>query len=188
MTSNQTENLQPDVFIKVPLVRQATDYSCGVAVMQSILHCFGESVREDELARELCSGAEHGTNHRNMVELLAQQGIAHETVHGMSDQQLRDALDLGQPVIIVFQAWADDPTLDYQEAWEDGHYSIVIGYNSERVFLMDPSTLGHFTHLSFSELDARWHDYDEHGRYHRMGIIITDPGLHYDPAGITHLG
>ncbi|MBX9691921.1 MAG: hypothetical protein K2Z81_06015, partial [Cyanobacteria bacterium] len=36
----------PAKLIKVPLTRQSTDYTCGVAALQSVLAFFGEDIRE----------------------------------------------------------------------------------------------------------------------------------------------
>jgi len=50
---------------------------------------------------------------------------------------------LGIPVLVNYQAWEDGAgPFNYTEIWDTGHYSVVVGYDEEHVFLMDPWTLG----------------------------------------------
>lgn len=44
-------------------------------------------------------------------------------------------------MIVAIQAWAEEG-VDYNNDWDDGHYVVVIGYDSDNMFFMDPSTLG----------------------------------------------
>lgn len=46
-----------------------------------------------------------------------------------------------QPIIILFQAWADEGT-DYKNDFQHGHYVIVIGYDSKYLYFEDPWIIG----------------------------------------------
>jgi len=71
---------------------------------------------------------------------------------------VKQSLDRGNPVLVVMQAWAQKPS-DYGVRWDSGHYTVVVGYDEKRVYLMDPSTTGNYTSLRHEEFQARWYDY-----------------------------
>lgn len=73
---------------------------------------------------------------------------------------VRRALDRGWPVLVALQAWARSPA-DYGGVrWDSGHYAVVVGYDDERVYFMDPSSTGNYVWLSRDQFLARWYDYD----------------------------
>lgn len=78
----------------------------------------------------------------------------------------------GCPVIIGFQAWGDRD--DYSDVWDEGHYAVVIGYDGNGFFLMDPSQIG-YSHIGFTDLESRWHDMTKDGarRFYHLGIIVS---------------
>ena len=55
--------------IKIPLTRQATDYTCGAAAMQSMLGYYGEDLNESELAKILKTNDQEGTDYNEIVAL-----------------------------------------------------------------------------------------------------------------------
>lgn len=178
--------------IKVPLIRQGTGYTCGVSVLQSILFHWGEEWREDNLARELGASPDSGTNYKEIVRFAEARGLAVEVVVGMTLGQLTRAVDEGWPVVVALQAWGEHPE-GYVESWEDGHYVVVVGHDRERLYFMDPSTIGTYTFIPITDFLTRWHDvYTEpDGREVRLvhfGMIFrraTPPT--FDPAAITPL-
>ncbi|HZU85150.1 MAG TPA: C39 family peptidase, partial [Polyangiaceae bacterium] len=72
---------------------------------------------------------------------------------------LERAVDEGQPPIVDLQAWRDH-ALPWREVWDAGHYVIMVGYDEQNLFFMDPSTMtpGPYAYLPRVELDERWHD------------------------------
>ena len=56
---------------------------------------------------------------------------------------------------------------------DDGHYSVVVAVDASFVYLMDPSTLGHYTFIARDEFDARWHDVDGVTPVWHLGIVTT---------------
>ena len=182
---------RPVVQIRVPLVRQATSYTCGVAALQSVLHYFGKSYRQDVLAEALRSDPEQGTNYKRMAALAQGDGIACEANEGMSPTLLRAMIDEGKPVIIALQAWGESG-VDYAADWDDGHYVVVVGYDTAHFYFMDPSVLGNYTYLSLEALLVRWHDcYLEDGqlvRLHHFGLTFAGTTVAYDPAECVPMG
>ncbi|MCQ2547341.1 MAG: C39 family peptidase [Clostridia bacterium] len=183
--------------LRLPLVRQATNYTCGVACVQSILRYAGYDfdIREDELAKILKANREDGTGYHNIVEYLnsvrysAEEkdgaGIAPggvqvfrtEARENISLEQLTAFIDEGKPVIICLQAWGTNGgggwMDDYSDEWGEGHYVIAIGYNSDNMIFMDPSTMGAYTYIPKDEFMTRWHDEDVAARINQFGIIVT---------------
>lgn len=179
--------------LRLPLVRQSTDYTCGVACVQSILRYAGYDfdIREDKLAAALKSDSREGTGYHNIVEYLnsvrycaAPEGSDNfsdgvqvfqaEARENISLDQLASCIDAGRPVICALQAWGNaGDSGDYSDIWDEGHYVIALGYDDENFFFMDPSTLGAYTYIPKKELTARWHDEDSRTRLIHFGIVVA---------------
>ncbi len=175
---------RPQNLIEVPLARQATNYTCGVAALQAVLHYYGHSIRQDLLAGALKSGPVHGTNYAEMLEYSRAAGFEAEARTEMSLDDLERVIDQGIPVIVALQAWAEDQ-VEYASDWDDGHYAVAVGYDAGNLYFMDPSTLGNYTYIAKDEFIARWHDcYDDNGievRLHYFGMMIYQDAPVYDP-------
>ncbi|MDD4200555.1 MAG: C39 family peptidase [Eubacteriales bacterium] len=180
--------------LRLPLVRQSTNYTCGIACVQSILRYGGYDfdIREDELAEILKSNYEDGTGYHNIVEYLnsvrysAEEKCDHniapdgvqvfkaEARENISLEQLMAFIDEGKPVICAIQAWGNQGEKgDYSDIWEEGHYVIAIGYDKNNIFFMDPSTMGSYAYIPKEEFMLRWHDEDMGSRINQFGIIVT---------------
>lgn len=186
--------LGPDCrILRLPLVRQSTDYTCGVACVQSILRYAGYDfdIREDKLAETLRADPQDGTGYHKIVEYLnsvryhaeeegsniAREGVRvfnAEARENISIEQLTAFINDGKPVICSLQAWGNPgETGDYSDVWDEGHYVIAIGYDDNNIIFMDPSTMGAYTYIPRQEFLARWHDEDSASRLNRFGIIVT---------------
>ncbi len=176
----------------LPLTRQSTPYTCGVAALQSVLRYYGQEWREDNLARELKSNPDQGTNYHEIVRFARDRGLAVEVREHMTIDDLEGAVRAGHPVMVAIQAWGDHPEA-YAAEWEDGHYSIAVGFDDRNLYFMDPSTLGNYTFIPTSEFLSRWHDYytDHDGRKVRLehfGIVFdSNARPAYDPEALTPL-
>lgn len=178
--------LAVDNLIRVPLVRQATSYTCGVAALQSILAYYGDPCREDDLARALCTDPEQGTSYHRIAEYALAKGYTVKTSAGMTLADLKQQLDARKPVICLIQAWADRP-LSYADDWDDGHYVVAVGYDKQSIYFMDPSTVGNYTQISISQFLERWHDRDLKERLVHFAMVITKADPTYNPAVILPL-
>lgn len=182
-----SEGLQPTIdgrsvrmvadLIQVPMTRQATDYTCGVAALQSILYYYGKEFREDKLAEKLQADPVRGTQYPKIVEYARSLGFRVDVQTSMTLQDLKRQIDGRKPVIVLIQAWPDSP-VDWSMDWKDGHYAIALGYDADNVYFMDPSTLGHYTFIPIPEFLERWHDTDDGTRLYHFGMMIT-----MEPAG-----
>lgn len=146
--------------IQVPLLRQSTDYTCGVTALQSILYYHGIEFREDRLAKLLGSDPIMGTAYRKMVSLADSLGFKITVKEKCSMDDLKFYLDKKEPVIVLIQAWTEQKNVDWKNDWEDGHYVVAIGYDKDKIYFMDPSTIGNYTYIPNEEFLNRWHDTD----------------------------
>jgi hypothetical protein len=65
--------------------------------------------------------------------------------------------------------------MNYTDDWDDGHYNVIVGYDSENFFFMDPWTKEHnYAYIPKTNFGTRWHDLI-HGKekVHRVAIFVT---------------
>jgi predicted double-glycine peptidase len=182
-------------FLPVPLVPQATSYSCGAASLMAVLEYWNVSdAPETTLFKPLHTTSKSGTSEYAMSDLAKKDyGLSSEIRAGMSLQDLRDALKDGTTVIVDLQAWSDEQVSDWKTQWEDGHYVVLVAMDADYAYFMDPSSHGAYAYIPLPELLDRWHDYDEpHGHkkpFYNLGILIhgSKPRSQYPSALIRML-
>jgi len=174
--------------IQVPMTHQATDYTCGVAALQSILYYYGKEFRENQLAEKLQADSIRGTQYPNIVDFARSLGFRVDVQTHMSLEDLKKRIDERNPVVVLIQAWPDSP-VDWSKDWKDGHYAIALGYDADNIYFMDPSTLGHYTFIPIPEFLERWHDEDDAVQLHHFGMTLTmEPaGPNYNPDWIMRM-
>ncbi len=169
----------PENTLPVPLIAQATDYSCGPATLLSVLlywQVYDGS--ESSLYPILDTTPKDGTDPPHLVAGAEHFGLKAGLSSPMSLSDLKGALELGETVILDLQAWRGDQSkkLAWKDVWEEGHYVVLVGMDKDNAYVMDPSTRGSYAYLPLSELEERWHDYEDRAgsvrRYHRLGVII----------------
>ena len=176
--------------IPIPPVKQQTSYSCGPAAALSMLRYWRwetfSRVDEGALHMPLRTTETQGTEPEPIVEYLREiVGLDAEYRHGdVTLAELERAVDAGQPPVVDLQAWRDDAR-PWQDTWDAGHYVLLVGYDAERLFVMDPSVLttGAYAFLPRAELDERWHDLAgmDEMRLERMAIFVRGRGHHWVP-------
>jgi len=176
---NSTE-LLPDNVLKIPLVRQTTDYSCGPAALASILQYWSVfSGTEVELFIPLNATPANGTSPDSLARVAIKFGLQAEIKQNMTLDDLRRHLDRGDTVILDIQAWRDDgdTKIPWSLIWDHGHYVVLVGMNNHNVYVMDPSLSAQYGYIPRAELMERWHDYEEINPpqkefNYQLGIII----------------
>lgn len=176
----------PHGYLPVPLVPQATSYSCGAASLMAALEYWNVyDAPETKLFKPLHTTKKDGTEPSPIAEVARKYGLRAEIRDGLNLLDLRDALKDGTTVILDLQAWADKPPLDWKSEWEDGHYVVLIALDPNYAYFMDPSSHGAYAYVPLLELLDRWHDYDNRdGQIHRhenLGILIhgANPRAHF---------
>jgi len=176
--------------VVVPLCRQETEYTCGVACVQSILGCYGFDYRQDELALILEAKPKLGTDYGKIILFVEMIGFQASYIKNMSIDSLKFFINDGVTPILNIQAWGDNG-VDYTSDWKDSHYVIACGYDGDRIFFMDPWILGNYTFLPAEELLKRWHvPALGYSQCSHCGLIIKTEHFPfiYDPKIAKYLG
>lgn len=184
----------PANLIYVPMTRQAYDYTCGIAATQSVLGYFGDDYGESALYSGLKPTEKDVTPYNSIVNFLRKKGYHVEVIvgkqpgQGMTLPQLKNSIDNRKPVIVLIQAYRDIPNTPFQTDWDDGHFVVVIGYDKNNIYFMDPAFLGNYTYIPQQEFLIRWHDVDLQDKVWNLGLIVTkNGGKKYDPKKIYYL-
>lgn len=149
-----SENLLP-----VPLVRQATTYSCGPAALLGVLAYFGNTDWNENELMKLAGTTEEGTDLGLLTKAAGEAGLKAKWVENATLDDLKGSLARKQPVIVEAQAWSDEPPkVPFTEVWEDGHFLVVVGLDDQKIYFMDPSHLGSLGYMTLKDFKDRWHD------------------------------
>ncbi len=229
-------------FLPLPLIRQSKSYTCGASALQSLMHYYGDEMREGQLVRLLKTNKEDGTPYGNILMLLNKlnssdtlarekilatpsldeqpeppaQALALDTkstwkkyqinlwegrtstfrneididdkpipLDGMSSKDLQASIDASRPVLVMFQAHGG-PVKTVTE--DDGHFALIIGYDSHNFYFMDPSTTGNYAFMPKLEFVKNWHDTSNEllngkkqtVRVNHFGLIIFKDEAQFD--------
>lgn len=171
----------PREALKVPIIPQATDYSCGAAALLSVLYYWqAYDGTESSLYPLLNTTPEDGTEPNKIAEVAASLGLQASYKENMTLGELRRGLDEGKTLILDIQAWRDVTKYGgspWRDNWEDGHYVVLVALDDVNAYFMDPSAGIGYGFIPLPELLDRWHDYeDRNGRvwkYFNLAVIIS---------------
>jgi len=183
----------PARLLPVPLISQATPWTCGAASLMAALVYFGVfDEPESRLDAELGADPDQGVAPERIAAEARKLGLVTSVDTGMTLADLADEIARGSIVIAAIQAWPQRPVDDPATEWEDGHYVVVVGLDAGRVYAMDPSVRTGYAYLSRSDFVRRWHDYDvRDGRrqaYEHLGIVLRGrPSMRRYPTEPTKI-
>lgn len=167
-------------FLNVPDVKQPSNYSCGPTALQAVLSYYGQDTNVDVLINMTNCTPENGTLPGNIANTATKLGFNAAVKENMSLEDLQQNINQGTPVIIDAQAWKNNETnsQNWTDDQFDGHYMVVIGIDSQNVYLEDPAILGSKGYINNQEFLDRWHDtyQDTNGSNittNHLGIVIT---------------
>ena len=170
----------PKDALPLPIIRQATNYSCGVASLLSILYYWKVyDGNENSLYKKLNTTPEDGTDPRKIVKVAGSFNLQTELKTNLTISDLRTFLQSGSTVILDIQAWIEEDTknISWKDRWEDGHYVVIIALDDEYAYFMDPSAGPSYAFMPLRELNERWHDYEDRSgvreEFEHLGIIIS---------------
>lgn len=146
-------------------VQQRTEYTCGVAALQSVLGYYGVLTHENQVREAVNANPETGTEEENVIAVAHKLGFKAK-MQSMTAEGVRKYLLKHIPVILVIQAWSDEP-VDYGKSTKQGHYVVAIGIDQHNMYFHDPvMTRGGY--IPLDQLDRRWHTED----HEHLGIVI----------------
>lgn len=165
----------PPNVLRLPDVRQQTNYTCGPVALQAVLGYYGEEHFEEDLA-ELCGAdPEEGTPPDRLVRAARELGFQAEVRQNMTLADLEQSIADRVPVMIAAQAWRDEDQkqIPWENLWDSGHWMVVVGLDKDKVYFEDPSILGSLGEIPREEFLQRWHDIDGTTPFVHGGILIT---------------
>lgn len=161
--------------LRLPDVRQTTDYSCGPTALQAVLGYYGEEHFEEDLM-ELCKAdPNEGTPPERLAEAARSLGFQTEIRQNMTLDDLQASVQQGIPVIIAAQAWRNQDQLNtpWSNIWDSGHWMVTVGMDENNVYFEDPSILGSLGSIPREEFLQRWHDIDADQPFIHGGLLIS---------------
>ncbi len=133
------------VKIRVPYFSQKKGYTCGPASLEMVLKFFGVSVVQDRLEK-VEKTKKDGTSHGGLIDAARKYGFYCFVDKNSSISMIKHFVGVGLPVIVNYIEPSDD----------EGHYSVVVGYNEKKVIMNDPWNGKNFE-MSWSDFESRWH-------------------------------
>lgn len=165
--------------------QQTTGYTCGPAVVMSLLYYYGmlrssqmNHATEMQIAHEMGT-TEGGTSQLSMVDWLQNHGFAVNYGQNVSIEMLINNLNRGIPTIIVWNDWM-------------GHAILVIGYQlkdsssnggEDTIFLADPESSSSISEHQISTsgintLSASDLQFNQFNAQHYFNPSHTAPGMY----------
>ena len=164
--------------LEYPETRQTFNFDCGANALVSTLVFCGIEEREDRVAA-LARTTKAGTSTEGILRVMDYYGLPHAARERMQPVDLRNAVDEGHPTLVTLQAYRES-NQPYRGLWQDGHWTVAIGYDEHRIFFEDPSAF-HRTWLADEELRQRWHDVNHGKRIFSWGCTVEVAGqYHHD--------
>lgn len=170
--------------VPIPDTSQKTTYSCGASCLQAVAKYFGVGPDDEwEFVRDLHTDPRVGVHPDQIRQAAERYGLKCREYEPMAIADLKAELRQKRPVLMMIQAWGRQKQrgsirarLDYRNDWEDGHWVVAIGYDSDAIFFEDPSLQAVRGYLRNAELDLRWRDTGRHGKHRdHYGMAIWHP-------------
>jgi ABC-type bacteriocin/lantibiotic exporter with double-glycine peptidase domain len=150
-----------------------------------VLAYFGINVRGEIIIKEVKSNRS-GTKIENILKTIKKYELKHQSGK-ISLEILKKYIKNNHPVIIPLQAWVNKKEVNWKNNWSDGHYVVAIGYDKNKIYFADPSSI-YKTYLTSKELEERWHDLDDNGnKYLNYGIAIFGKKRKYSYNKVVHM-
>jgi ABC-type bacteriocin/lantibiotic exporter with double-glycine peptidase domain len=125
--------------------RQEKPYSCGAAVLRSLLFHFKNVDIPEESIRRLLGTSRRGTSTSRIVDVMEELGLKTEMLEDSSIGDLEVIVENGFPVVINYYKGG-------------GHFGIVVGDNGSCFEIADPER-GRIYSLSKKILRRNWHNH-----------------------------
>jgi predicted double-glycine peptidase len=149
--------------LSVPFFKQDTNYSCGPATILMIFQFYGKIFSEEKLIEKLNTRKETGTCHQAMIELAKDEGFYVYENNESSLDEIKSFINKKVPVIVHYTEPAND----------EGHYSVLIGIDKNKIILNDPWN-GEKFKINIEEFEKRWKDDKRNSKKWLMVVSTAD--------------
>lgn len=148
--------------LKIPFFNQKEDNTCGPASLEMVFSFFGRDLSESKLKKLAKTTKDNGTSHFGIIQAVRKSNF-YCYVHKNSDlHQIKSFISQGFPVIIRY----------IEPSENEDHYSIVVGFNKNHLFLNDPWN-GKRYKISNHKFISRWRDDDYNPLNDRWMMVIS---------------
>jgi len=153
--------------LPVELFKQSEGF-CGPASLKMILGYYGTKKTEDELADLIGATREYGCDPADIVTAAEKVGFTAQYKEGSSIEEITSLIDQKVPVIVQ---WFSPE--------ENGHYSVISGYEGDNLVMVDPLT-GSIRKIVSQDFLNRWFELDVYppenpANFKLREIIIIKP-------------
>lgn len=137
---------------------------CGPASLKMVFEYYGLKKSEKELAKACSRDHNLGVSSETMAEVARKYGFNAEVRDKSGFSEIKSWLKKGVPVIVN---WFTPGRRDYSDSeMPDGHSSVVVGLDADKIYLQDPET-GGLRKISRNDFLRVWFDFP--------GAKITKP-------------
>jgi len=158
--------------------RQVTEYSCGACALQAVLSYWGKDVDETELMKLIHTTPEEGTYPEDIVAAARSLGFDAEFKKNLTLDEVARFTAEGDPMVAVAQVWrSQKKLLPVETDWDNGHYIVVLGVDTNYVYFQDPYIRMSKAFISRQAFEEHWHqvmggDLKRNPKLLHLGIFI----------------
>src|SRR5262245_25067025 len=163
--------------------RQITDYSCGASALRAVLSYWGRDVDEAQLMALLRTNSEVGTDPEDIASGARSLGFDAEVIENLALDQVERLTGDGIPVIALAQVWLGErePDRPLADIWDNGHYVVVLGVDSDNVYFQDPFIQMSKAFVPRRTFEDHWHqvmggDLERNPKLVHVGIVVRGRG------------
>jgi len=139
-----------------------------------VLRYYGHRIDEQKLIPAMGCTPELGTSPSQISRYLRAIRHKHKQQQNMSLLKLKNYVERGWPIIVAYQAWPFRPSeTDLSQTWDNGHYSVVVNVDTDRICLVDPSSRRKRRYINCQAFISQWRDIETAARiYVRWGVAV----------------
>ncbi|MEK6890423.1 MAG: C39 family peptidase [Nanoarchaeota archaeon] len=131
--------------IKIKPFKQSRGY-CGPASLKMVLSAYNIEKTEDYLAKLTKTSRKNGCKEENIIKLVKSMGLKGYVKQKSTINEVKKLVKRGIPVIV-----------NWFSPEEAGHYSVVIRFKKDNIFLADPH-FGKIVKHKTEWFEERWFD------------------------------
>lgn len=135
--------------LNIPYHKQEETYTCAVATLRTIFDFFKVPNNREILMSDLEPDKNSGVPHHKLIEAIKNAGLFAYVNNDSIVDEIKYYLEGGYPVIVNYLNPADN----------DGHYSVVIGFEDNDLIMNDPWN-GEGFKITFKDFEDRWRSGD----------------------------
>jgi len=135
--------------LPIELFKQSEGF-CGPTSLRMVLAYYGTEKTEDELVNLMSATREYGCDPTDIVSAATRLGFDAQYKDRSSIEEVTSFIDQKNPVIVQ---WFSPE--------ENGHYSVISGYEDDNLVMVDPLT-GSIRKITSQDFLNRWFELDSY--------------------------